>query len=378
LCLAKPTRNDTQFQLSDKIFRHAQETLEYFRDEHNKEPLVGNETVSVDWGAFNGITLTWSEELYQLHSDKIDDSVRTSLVDITLKSISIPQLEQPGHFEPLYDDSLYKDAYVMFRLFAAIEKISKSVLTIQPMHALTSRFVMFLMLTICTMEIIKVSISFVSCLEGAIQDNRLGEYQVQLAVEIYRQLIKRLASFQKPDSFLSDLFCQIQPRLNGIQTGVDKILSTLPQEQHIVFPSISEVRPFPIAIRITSEKTGILPLDPLLDMIPNGFPCWVNELLRRDFNQYMIYVDTSLEPPTGGGAIDPQLLTIQGLAPRSEVPSTRTSTIGADNIFSAPGDSQETDITATIFCSADLEDDTSNTIVDSYLDLLGFGGHLLY
>lgn len=378
LCLAVPTRKGPNFWLRGEIFPRAQNTLNNFRSVYTEDLLEGNGTVSVQWGVSGEmIPSTWSEGLDRLHCDKIDDTVRNPLIDIALKSVSIPQLEQTGPLEPLYDDPLYKDAYDIIKLFAAIETISRSLLTIQPMHMFHSRFVIFLMLTVYAMKICEISMSFVSRLDSATEDNRLGEEQVQWAVEIYSRLIKRLASFEKPDSFLSDLFCQIQqPQLDGIQASLDKILSTSHREQSIVFPTLSEVEPFQITIRITSNRTPA--------WAPAMVSYGVDRLLHRDFK---LPPDTGATDPglhTDGDTFNPRVLTVNPRVlyinpPAFEGSSTRMTTTDADNVFSAPGDSQETDATSMNWheavSSIYLEHNTSWTMSDAQ-DWLAIGDHL--
>lgn len=364
LCLAKPARNHAQFQLRDGIFQEAKETLEDFQKEHNFDLLVGNKTVFVNWKPHNEYNpIPWSKGLDQLKLDEINVDVRNSLVDLALKGISIPQLEQTRHFEPRYND-LYKDAHVMFKLLAAMETISRSELTIEPEHALkTARFIIYLMLTVYAMKISEVSMFFVARLQVAIENNPLGGYKVWWAVEIYSQLLKRLESFQKPESYLSNLFHQIQLRLNKIQTRVNKVLSTIPQEQRIVLPSISEAQPSRIAIRITPERNHmLLPVNPRLDMNPDGVSCGVDKLLCQDFNLDMICSDTNV-----ARTVDPKALTRPGPAPRFEFPSTHASTTDAAiGIFSAPDGYQETDATfmhlQDLFLPAYLDINTINDL----------------
>lgn len=195
-------------------------------------------------------------------------------------------------------DDLSKNVHRIVGLLAAIKRLSTSVCMTDAVTIQTARAVVFFLMTAYIMELCGESLYLAKGLYDALKKISSTKKSEQ-HVLVYLKIIDDIVNLQWPNSLMSDILAQVQPRLRSLQKLLRLLfLDNKFESSHTNHSFDSEIPEFDILIRETQEI--FVPLDFTLPMRYT-----VNDLLRSDFNESLGH------PTTGPQAINPSWLSYQ-------------------------------------------------------------------
>lgn len=201
LCMAFTVKHDDHYELHPAIFAQAQDALQNLKQ--NLRP--SSFPVVVHWVFDNQrYRETLISAADQLDLRQADTTLGKSLMDLLVS----PQSD--------LSDDLSRDAQRASRLLAAIKGLSMSDCLTDPVNIRNARVIVFFLMTIYTIELYEVSLRLAKGLYDSlktISSTRKSERPVLL----YMKVIDDMVNLQWPNSLMSAIFAQAQPRLQGLQ-----------------------------------------------------------------------------------------------------------------------------------------------------------------
>lgn len=297
--------------------------------------------VVVRWNLHSDIqqyheTLRFAADKLELH--QVGTPLRKPLADLALR------------FSPVFiwrsdfTDDLSKYAHRMLSLIAAIKQLLNSYCYTETLTIQTARVIVFFLMTIYTWELCEVSRRLANELYYAIP--KTPKDSMRYAIRVYLQIIDEMIKLQRPNSLLSDVFAQVQPRLEGLMELLRQLLVEGKGDTRFdVNDSLGSNLPqFDITIGLTSEMQEIIaPLGYTGGIRQNWLLYPISVLLRSDFNESMNL------PTSYSQTIDPSLLSPEIDRKTTVVDAGASTTLySSDNraIFSSGIEhSQSTDVT---------------------------------
>lgn len=318
LCMALTVKHDDRYELHPAIFAQAQDALQNLKQKLRPSSFP----VVVHW--------VFDNQRYRETLISAADQLDLRQADTTLGKPLMDLLVSPQ--SDLLDD-LSRDVQRASRLIAAINGLSMSVCLTDPVTIRNARVIVFFLMTIYTIELYEVSLRLAKGLYDSlktISSTRKSERPVLL----YMKVIGDMINLQWPNSLMSAIFAQVQPRLQDLQDLLRQLFldETIKPTSHANHTFDFGPHEFEILIGVRSQSQKIFgPVDFAQDM-----SYVVSDLLCSEFSENMAQT------------IDPSLLSLGMTRNNTDADHDASTTLCSSDdqaIFSNQFESEITDTT---------------------------------
>lgn len=353
LCVALTVKHEDRYGLHPVIFETAQGILETLKG-HLKPSSFP-------------IVVHWNFEAHRYQTTLVSaaDQVNLNQADATLGKTLVELLISPQSDLP---DDLSKDTHRILSVLAAIKGLSRSFCLTNAAAVKSARVIVFFLMTKYTLELYEVSLRIAKGLYDSLKTKTSAETSKRHVVS-YMEVIEDLVSWQWPNSLMSDIFAQVQPRLQGLQNLLRQLfLDESSDSASCTNHSFDSNSPAcDILIEVWPQTQEIL--------VPGDSPqdvfYAVNDLLLSDFNESM--GNPSASPQT----IDPSLLRLSMAWNDTGADDVSTTLYSSDEqaIFSYNIETENTDTTHPPPDAPDLNASQWENTGDSGQDLACIGAN---